>query len=52
MRRICLALPTNRACAGTLSDFLEEGEFAAANFDVEVFAVILDSSPEPAYGEH
>jgi len=52
MHRICLALPTNRACAGPLSDFLEEAEFAAGNFDVEVFALILDSSPEREFGEH
>ncbi len=52
MRRICLTLPTNRACGTALSDFLEEGEFAARNFDVEVFSLILDSSSEREFGEH
>ncbi|MFF3112877.1 DUF6271 family protein [Kitasatospora sp. NPDC057904] len=44
MRRVCLALPTNRACAGTITALAEEAAHAAAHFDVEVHLLILDTS--------
>ncbi|MCF3961900.1 DUF6271 family protein [Streptomyces fuscigenes] len=44
MRRICLTLPTNRACAGTLAAVHEEAAYAARHFDVEVHLLVLDSS--------
>ncbi|MEV7025426.1 DUF6271 family protein [Kitasatospora sp. NPDC093558] len=44
MRRVCLALPTNRACAGTIAALAEEAAHAAAHFDVEVHLLILDTS--------
>jgi hypothetical protein len=52
MRKICLTLPTNRACAETISAVLEEAAYAAEHFDVEVHLLILDSSDEPALTEH
>ncbi|WP_241681527.1 DUF6271 family protein, partial [Streptomyces sp. CB01881] len=36
MSRICLALPTNRACAATISAVGEEAAYAAEQFGVEV----------------
>jgi hypothetical protein len=44
MRRICLALPTNRACAPAISASHEEAVHAARHFGVEVHLLILDSS--------
>jgi len=52
MRKICLTLPTNRACGATISAISEEAVYAAEHFDVEVHLLILDSSDEPAYTEH
>ncbi|MEU6017527.1 DUF6271 family protein [Streptomyces sp. NPDC047515] len=52
MRRICLTLPTNRACAATISALGEEADYAARHFDVEVHLLILDSSGEAAFAEH
>ncbi|MET9802590.1 DUF6271 family protein [Streptomyces sp. NPDC006368] len=52
MRRICLALPTNRACAATLSAVAEEAAYAARRFGVEVHLLVLDSSGERAFAEH
>jgi Family of unknown function (DUF6271) len=52
MRRICLTLPTNRACAATISAMTEEAAYAAEHFDVEVCLLVLDSSGEHAYAEH
>lgn len=52
MRRICLTLPTNRACAATISAVAEEAAYAARNFDVEVHLLILDSSGEREFAEH
>ncbi|MGC5364443.1 DUF6271 family protein [Streptomyces sp. DT24] len=52
MRRICLTLPTNRACAATISAIGEEADHAAEHFGVEVHLLILDSSAEPVFAEH
>jgi hypothetical protein len=50
VRRICLTLPTNRACGPTLAATLGEAVWAAEHFDVEVYLLVLDSSS--AYAEH
>ncbi|MFB6504592.1 MULTISPECIES: DUF6271 family protein [unclassified Streptomyces] len=52
MRRICLTLPTNRACAATISAVGEEADHAAEHFGVEVHLLILDSSGEREFAEH
>ncbi|WP_309505694.1 DUF6271 family protein, partial [Streptomyces phytophilus] len=36
MARICLTLPTNRACAATIAAVHEEAAHAAAHFGAEV----------------
>ncbi|WNF28101.1 DUF6271 family protein [Streptomyces sp. C11-1] len=52
MRRICLALPTNRPCAKTLSAVGAEADHAAEHFGVEVHLLILDSSDRRTFQEH
>ncbi|QIB41849.1 DUF6271 family protein [Streptomyces aureoverticillatus] len=52
MRKICLTLPTNRACAAMVSALLQEAEYAARTFDVEVHVLILDSSGPDTFAEH
>jgi Family of unknown function (DUF6271) len=52
MRKICLTLPTNRACAEMISAIGEEAAHAAEHFAVEVHLLILDSSDEPVFAEH
>ena len=52
MRRVCLTLPTNRACAATVPAIIEEAAYAAEHFDVEVYLLVLDSSDEHSYAEH
>ena len=52
MRKICLTLPTNRACAGTMSMVVEEAEYAAERFGVEVHVVVLDSSDVHTFAAH
>ncbi|MET9360580.1 DUF6271 family protein [Streptomyces sp. NPDC006632] len=52
MRRICLTLPTNRACAATITALHEEAAHAVAHFDVEVHLLVLDSSDEASRTEH
>ncbi|MFF3242718.1 DUF6271 family protein [Streptomyces sp. NPDC002870] len=52
MHKICLTLPTNRACAATISAMRGEAVYAAKHFDVEVHLLILDSSDEHAFAEH
>lgn len=51
-RRICLTLPTNRACAGTIAGTGAEAAHAARTFGVEVHLLILDSADGPTYDEH
>lgn len=45
MKRICLALPTNRLCAVAIAGLLEEAIFAVRHFEVEVVLLISDTSP-------
>ncbi|MFD5647094.1 DUF6271 family protein, partial [Streptomyces anulatus] len=52
MRRVCLTLPTHRACTGTIAATGEEAAYGARQFDVEVHLLILDSSPAPVLAEH
>lgn len=52
MRRICLTLPTNRACGPTISAMGEEAAYAADRFGVEVHLLVLDSSEEPDFADH
>ncbi|MEU3979328.1 DUF6271 family protein [Streptomyces sp. NPDC026672] len=51
-RRICLALPTDRACSATISAIGEEAAYAARRFGVEVALLILDSSDRATHAEH
>ncbi|MGW0760752.1 DUF6271 family protein [Streptomyces sp. NPDC002814] len=48
MRRVCLTVPTNRECVATLAEVVEEAAYAAKNFDVEVYLLVLDSSADIA----
>lgn len=50
--RICLALPTNRPCADTVAALHAEAAYGAANFEVEVHVLILDSSDSAAHAAH
>ncbi|OKJ37186.1 DUF6271 family protein [Streptomyces sp. CB01580] len=52
MRRICLTLPTNRACSAAISAVGAEADHAATHFDVEVHLLILDSSDAETFAEH
>jgi hypothetical protein len=52
MDRICLTLPTNRACPAVVSAMAEEARYAAEHFGVEVYLLVLDSSEERAYAAH
>ncbi|MFH8611545.1 DUF6271 family protein [Streptomyces sp. NPDC018029] len=52
MRRICLTLPTNRACPQTIAAIGEEAAYAVAHFDVEAHLLILDSSDPATFAEH
>ncbi|QEV16716.1 DUF6271 family protein [Streptomyces alboniger] len=52
MRRVCLTLPTNRACPETIAAIGGEAAYAAAHFDVEVHLLILDSSDADTFAAH
>ncbi|MEU8518852.1 DUF6271 family protein [Streptomyces sp. NBC_01216] len=52
MRRVCLTLPTNRACSPTITAVAEEAAYGARRFGVEVMLLILDSSEDPVLAEH
>ncbi|MBR7829105.1 hypothetical protein KDK95_22550 [Actinospica sp. MGRD01-02] len=52
MRRICLALPTNRACPEAIAGLYDEAAYAAREFGVEVHMVVLDSSAPPVRARH
>ncbi|MFJ8650356.1 DUF6271 family protein [Streptomyces sp. NPDC093546] len=52
MNRICLVLPTNRACAPMISAIGGEADYAATHFGVEVHLLVLDSSDAASYAEH
>lgn len=46
MRRVCLTVPTNRACTATLAEVVAEAAYATRHFDVEVHLLVLDSSAD------
>lgn len=52
MRRICLALPTNRPCAPAITATHQEAAYAARHFGVEVDLLVLDSCDTPAFRQH
>ncbi|WP_172381288.1 DUF6271 family protein [Streptomyces sp. MNP-20] len=52
MRKICLALPTDRPCVPMVTALGREAAHAAAHFDVEVHLLILDSAEPTAFAEH
>lgn len=52
MKKICLTLPTNRACSAMLRAITAEAAYAAEHFDVEVHLLVLDSSDEETYARH
>jgi hypothetical protein len=52
MRKVCLTLPTNRACAETITAVAGEAVYAAEHFPVEVTLLILDSSDEASRARH
>ncbi|MFE1545983.1 DUF6271 family protein [Streptomyces sp. NPDC058718] len=52
MRRVCLTLPTNRACSDTIRAVAEEAAYGARVFGVEVHLLILDSSDAPVLAAH
>ncbi|MFC1441614.1 DUF6271 family protein [Streptacidiphilus sp. N1-10] len=52
MRRVCLTLPTDRACAGTIAAVHQEAAYATGRFDVEVHLLVLDSSDDETVAEH
>ncbi|MFI8324365.1 DUF6271 family protein [Streptomyces sp. NPDC085529] len=52
MRRVCLTLPTHRACTGTIAAVAEEAAHGAREFGVEVHLLILDSSAPADLAAH
>jgi hypothetical protein len=52
VHRICLTLPTDRACSATIAAVGEEAAHAARHFGVEVHLLILDSCDERTVADH
>ena len=52
LRKICLALPTNRECSATIAALAAEAAYAAEHFPVEVAVLILDSTDEATFAVH
>ncbi|GGS46674.1 DUF6271 family protein [Streptomyces griseoviridis] len=52
MRRICLTLPTDRACPDTIAALGAEAGYAADHAGVEVAVLILDSCPPAVRAAH
>ncbi|MFB7587012.1 DUF6271 family protein [Streptomyces sp. NPDC056169] len=52
MRRVCLTLPTNRACSDTIRAVAEEAAYGARRFGVEVHVLILDSAEASVLAAH
>jgi hypothetical protein len=52
MRKVCLALPTHRECAGTIAAIHAEAAYGARTFGVEVEFLILDSCDAATYAAH
>jgi hypothetical protein len=52
MRRVCLALPTHRECAGTIAAIHAEAAYGASTFGVQVEFLILDSCDAATFAAH
>ncbi len=52
MQRVCLALPTMRACPGTVVDLAEEAAYAVATFGVEVHLLVLDTTEAAEFAKN
>ncbi|MEV5144896.1 DUF6271 family protein [Streptomyces sp. NPDC052727] len=52
MNRVCLTLPTNRACSATITALHAEAAYAARHFDADVQLLILDSADDRTRAEH
>ncbi|MEV5873202.1 DUF6271 family protein [Streptomyces sp. NPDC052101] len=52
MNRICLCLPTNRACPATIAATHQEAAYAAERFGADVQLLILDSCDESTRAAH
>ncbi|MFE7510915.1 DUF6271 family protein [Streptomyces sp. NPDC057540] len=52
MRRVCLTLPTHRACPETIRAVAAEAAHGARHFGAEVHLLVLDSSEAPVLAEH
>ncbi|MGW2460077.1 DUF6271 family protein [Streptomyces sp. NPDC001761] len=52
MNRVCLALPTNRACSATITALHAEAVHAARHFGADVQLLILDSADDRTRGKH
>ncbi|MEU6592385.1 DUF6271 family protein [Streptomyces sp. NPDC046881] len=52
MNRVCLTLPTNRACSATLTALHAEATYAARHFGADVQLLILDSADTATRAEH
>ncbi|MET8615174.1 DUF6271 family protein [Streptomyces misionensis] len=52
MNRICLCLPTNRACPATITALHAEADYAARHFGADVQLLILDSADERTRADH
>ncbi|WP_369392557.1 DUF6271 family protein [Streptomyces sp. CG1] len=52
MNRICLCLPTNRACSATIAALHAEAAYATDRFGADVQLLILDSSDDRTRAEH
>lgn len=52
MRRVCLALPTHRECAGTIAAVAAEAAYGASTFGVHVEFLILDSCDAATVAAH
>jgi hypothetical protein len=52
MRKICLALPTHRECAGTIAAIHAEAAYGASTFGVQVEFLILDSCDAATFVAH
>ncbi|MEU7409220.1 DUF6271 family protein [Streptomyces sp. NPDC042638] len=52
MNRICLCLPTNRACSATITALHAEAGYAARRFGADVRLLILDSADDRTRAAH
>ncbi|MFJ4799617.1 DUF6271 family protein [Streptomyces murinus] len=50
--RVCLCLPTNRACPATITALHQEAAYAVRHFDVDVHLLILDSADADTRADH